>query len=240
MTFKEGITLKKIILTVFLLSLLFITPSYAKGTLYINDQEKSSEPIIIINGTTYVPVRLVAENLGAQVSYDGDVHISNDSNSNQLRRPEIIGSENFRVVMNKALNLLEKWDFSHYTMVCQNVNSIMAISDDEVAFIRKNPLEYYEKRQIKINQGAFKTLDLFIPEIMASAIVHDCTHFVQFRYGYYETQNKQLADVQAYMNEITTLSLLGSPEWYIDYVFTKLFEENPDVNLEDKRQAVYI
>jgi len=232
--------LKKIILVAFLLSFLFATPSYAKGSIYINGQEQSFKPIVV-DGTTYAPLRSVAENLGAQVnSYDGNVHISKDSNNNQLHRPEIIGNENFRVVMNEALNLLEELDFPHYTMICQNAKSIIAISDDEASSVQDKPLEYYKNRQLKINQNIFEAEDLFTPQIMASALVHDCTHFVQFRYGYYETQNKELADIQAYMNEIVTSSLLGAPEWYIDYVFKKLLEENPDVDLEDKRQAVYI
>jgi len=233
--------MKKIILTAFLLLFLFATPSYAKGTVYINGQEQSLKPIVV-DGTTYVPLRLVAENLGAQVnSDDGNVHISNDSNNNQLHRPKIVGSEKFRSVISKALNLLEEWDFPHYIMVCQNVKSIAVISDDEASSIFDKPLEYYEKRQLKIHESLFETEELFIPEIMASAIIHDCTHFVQFRYGYYETQKpKALADIQAYMNEIVASSLSGAPLWYIDYVAKKLFGINPDAYFGDQRQTVNI
>ena len=214
--------MKKLIFAAFLLSFLFATPSYAKGTIYINGQEQKTESIVV-NGTTYVPLRLVAENLGAQVSYDGDVHVSDDFYNNQLQRPEIIGNESFRGVINEALNLLKERDFPHYVMVCQNVKSIATTPGNEQCSVCEEPLDYIQKRQFKIPESVYEDENLFIPEIMASAIVHDCTHFVQSRYGYYETQNKTITDMQAFLNEyVVVLSLIDAPEWYIEFVITKI------------------
>ena len=88
--------------------------------LYINGNLQYTD-IITKNGTTYVPLRLVAEEFDKAVKWDGknrEIHIND-----RIKRPEV-KAEELKEITEKALDQLLYYDFPHYVMVCENVKRI--------------------------------------------------------------------------------------------------------------------
>lgn len=177
---------------------------------------------MVINGNTYmvdavnqdnhfyVPLRFIAEYLGADVDW-----INNQVIINTLVRPTIVDdSGKITSVVNQALDLLEKYDPADYEMICHNCksieyygNSIEGTTPEFDAFASATP----DLHRIMIFKKFAENDHWFFPPIMAGILVHESTHLAnKQRVERYQDENL------AYLREIAAFRALEAPQVVID------------------------
>lgn len=123
---KISILLITVILTVMLCSAVFAAQSKYKGfpvvNLLLNGQlVKPTSPPIVIDGTTYVPLRFISESMGINVSWDGKTQTviigsgattSNQKSGNEFIVKDATGRALYSFKINKVTEMTERNPYS--------------------------------------------------------------------------------------------------------------------------------
>jgi hypothetical protein len=185
--------------------------------LYINGIQANASPVMI-NDRVFVPVRFVAENLGATVGWDGNnrtVFINNGAqsstiNNGTVRRPRVTAdSEEVKSVINAALDLLEENAYPYYVFVCQYTAEIAYLNTD----LGDNVLAVANAWYITIT-NTYVEDKRFVPVHVAGVLVHETIHEACDNYGKFYDQSKE--EIMACESEIAILKILNAPQWMID------------------------
>ena len=161
--------------TVIIIMLAF--PAIANETIMIlvtNGASSTSAAGLLIDNTTYVPLRVVGESLGAKVDWKGDEHYIEVSTT---QRPEIIGDE-IAPMVNKALNLLQEKDPVDYEMVCREIKTVeyreTAIESDKYGDLILVAASY-PGQKVVIGKALVESY-LYTPIEVAATLVHESVH----------------------------------------------------------------
>jgi len=191
--------MKKILLAVAML-LLFANPAMANSEMVMIDGRECPVETIAQDNTKYVQLRDLAEGMGADVSWNGVRAIIKT-----VKRPAIIGNDNFKGLVNRALDLLQAKDPVDYEMVCRNTREITLRPASEMGEVYANSIGL---DRFDISSLLIEKPDLSI-EFFASALVHESTHSCNCRNFITSiAMNENLA----YINQIKTLTILGASE----------------------------
>lgn len=194
--------------------------------LYVNndaatDGKEFFKDIVWKDERIYVPLRFVSEKMGAAVEWDGKAaHV----NMGQ-QRPKIYyggayaGDEKFRDTINQALDLLEKYDPPHYTLVCSYCRGILVADKDDMSRFVKSPNEAVAFQlgvHIMINESLVNSKE-FLPNYVAGILTHEAVHICNSvqDFAYYD-DNNEVDEIMACEHEKTALKLLNVPQWMID------------------------
>ena len=204
--------MKKILLVLTLGIMLLATPAVADAPIYILVDGKSiSTPGLLINDTTYVPLRVISESLGAKVEW---VHGSKNgvcvsTKLKALNRPPIKGDKEFNAKINAALDLLEQKDFPHYWMVCMNTADIAAISKPPHGDF-DNALAFHFGSSTRVLPLLTDDPKRYVPTYLAGVLVHEAIHAVDSNY------RQEVSNRDSYPHELATYILLDAPQWMRD------------------------
>jgi hypothetical protein len=216
--------MKKIIPVIMLLVLLVTFPVAAGDNLadvYVNGQCVGKG--ILLDGTTYVPVRVVSESLGVKVDWDGSVQISNWG---PLRRPEVKGEPEFVGMVGESLDLLEQKDFPHYAMICQLGWPIERKDKCQSFAVQGKDFNV----AAGIERGSIVIYDSFVdsdrnynPVFLAGTLVHETSHAVSNKHDNWAEilwpadYSQSLSEKVAFENQLLAFKLLDAPQWMKDY-----------------------
>lgn len=205
--------MRKRIIAVVLLFLLIAVPVSALSPTFVIDGMPYYEESILKDGKLYVPLRVVTDRLGLELTWNGAMATV----ETKVNRPQIPGDEQFKAKVTEALDLLEAKDVPHYVMLCQNVRSIWQGTESDDATTEK--LIVFARCKggvIVICPAYYNNKTKFIPEYLAGILVHEACHSAW--YENYKKNDEKLLDTNAnetmaYVNELTALILLDAPEW---------------------------
>jgi len=190
--------MKRFLLAVVMVFML-VNPAVADAPInVVVDGKALSTPGLVIDNTTYAPIRAVADAFGATTEWQGDtvsIRIS--------ARPIITGGDSIsRAITNQALDILSDNDPADYEMVCRYTKEII-ISNTKIN--TPKGLAY------AITAG-YKTFELSptifterTPEYIAAALVHEACHLCN-----------NSGEKVAYLRQIATLRILGASQKDID------------------------
>lgn len=145
---------------------------------------------------------------------DDIINVPQQDNQSQLVRPYINGNDDFKRVVTQALDLLERYDYPHYVMVCQNAKSIeyvRSVSDGE-----REGLAGAIYGKIFIARPLVKDRLRFTPQSIAGVIVHEATHLLHEKYGKNYFLNRENHEAVAFEHQVTALILVRAPQWLVD------------------------
>jgi hypothetical protein len=204
--------MKKFLLAVVIVLMLAVPAVAEAPVTVIVDGKALNTPGLLINDTTYVPLRAVSESLGAKVEWDGRAIIST------LGRPVINGDESQKAKVEAALQLLKEKDPADYELVCRYVKFI-DITDGAASYslgqalieTRENPHRIVAE---KINLTPL-LLDKYDTVYTASTIVHEATHLCNAFNDSIRVNNRADENI-AFLHQIAVLRILGASQSLID------------------------
>lgn len=225
---------RKLFPIIFVLILLFAVPVNAAAPLWLYiDGIQQNATMILQNGSIYVPLRFVAEELGCEVSWDAATRtafinkpVQAKEDPYQLDRPiiETINKDTDKLI-NQALDLLQKHDFPHYVDVCKYVKGIF--EQDSLLPNRNTngnavPLACSNGLSVFVSETLTKNSQYATPEIIAGLLAHEATHCMWAEHDP-NFNTKEINKVKeyervAYETELVTLKLVGAPQWFIDNI----------------------
>ena len=196
--------MKKYLLPIILSLMLLAVPVTADAPYsLIVDNVLVDKPVVMIDGTAYVPIRAVADIFDATTEWDnGTITITKKG----LERPPIEGDAEFVRKINAALDLLEAKDFPHYVMVCQNTFDIMQLEKLPDS-LPKNTLACSILGGIRIMPLLINDSKRYTPTFLAGVLVHEACHDTNSNY------DRDLSEKESYAHELTTFKLLNAPQW---------------------------
>lgn len=198
--------MKKILAAILIVLSLAVPVSAAQKFYVWVNGVKLDANAVNISGRIYVPVRAVAEVLGAEVSWDG----TNAKVKSVIRRPVIEGDKTFVDKINEALDLLYEKDPAHYAMVCQNTRKIFV--DEKINTTR---IAETNGEDVGFSSHYVKDKDRFVKEYIVGTLVHEASHNAFFRTQVFLFDTKKDETI-AYTHSITAMELAGAPQWMID------------------------
>jgi hypothetical protein len=179
----------------------------------IVDDRPIATPIINVDGTTYAPIRAVADVFNATTDWNFQTQTitikTKQIDPKEIKRPPIKGDKEFVEKVNAALDLLEQKDFPHYWMVCQNTFNITQLTENPG--INADTLlarSFYSATLIypKLTQDAKR----YTPEFLAGVIVHEACHNTLTNY------DREQSEKVCYAHELATFIALDAPQWMQD------------------------
>lgn len=198
--------MKKILLVVVMV-LMFASPVIADAPVNVVVNGKVlSTPGLIIDSKTYVPLRAVGEELGAQVNWDG-----NQVTVNNIKEPVISGDAKYKLMVVKALQLLKEKDPQDYELVCRNTKDIIILSER----IQTKAGEAYAvtgAEKFKLSPALFEKNNI---PLLASTMVHESSHLCNDKNGIW---NSSTTENIAHLHQISALRILGASQQDIDGV----------------------
>jgi len=171
----------------------------------IVDNVLVDKPVVMIDGTAYVPIRAVADVFDATTEWDGETGTITITKKG-LERPPIKGDAEFIEKINAALDLLEEKDFPHYVMVCQNTFDISQLETKPSA-ISQDTLAFHIAGATRIVPTLTSNPKWYTPMFLAGVLVHEACHATNNKYG--ELINEE----EAYAHELAAFKLLDAPQW---------------------------
>jgi hypothetical protein len=207
--------MKKRILLALVLVFLMAYPVAADVTLQlIVDDKPIATPIINVDGTTYAPIRAVADVFNATTDWNFQTQTitikTKQIDPKEIKRPPIKGDKEFVAKVNAALDLLEEKDFPHYWMVCQNTYDIGSLLIDNPNEAVKDALAFHAAGSIRFMPSLMKNDKMYTPMFIAGVLVHETCHAVDYNY------NKNLSEKEAYAHELAAFIALDAPQWMQD------------------------
>jgi hypothetical protein len=204
---------KKILLALVLVCLIAYPVAADVPFRLIVDDKPIATPIINVDGTTYAPIRAVADVFNATTDWNFQTQTitikTKQIDPKEIKRPPIKGDKEFVAKVNAALDLLEQKDFPHYWMVCQNTLGINQIEQN------------YSNERGDYLSGSFNGATLIYPlliddsrryttEFMAGTLVHEACHNTITNY------NREQFEKVCYANQLAALVALDAPQWMQD------------------------
>jgi hypothetical protein len=206
--------MRKILLAVVIVLMLAVPAVAEAPVTVLVDGKALNTPGLLINDTTYVPLRAVSESLGAKVEWDGRAIIST------LGRPVITGDESQKAKVEAALQLLKEKDPADYELVCRHVKKILIDNDGSGKILA------YAMVPTVITPGVAEPDTIFLTAVLlnkndniysASTIVHEATHLCNAYNENIRSNNKTDENI-AYLQGIAVLRILGASQQTIDTV----------------------
>jgi hypothetical protein len=201
---------KKCLLFVILSLILLAVPVMADAPfrLFV-DNVLVDKPVVMIDGTAYAPIRVVADMLNAKTQW-----ISNNNGNTvwitshaKLERPPIKGDAEFVTKINEALDLLEEKDFPHYVMVCEYVYDIAPLLTKDPPEIIKNAYAFSGFCTIRIMPLLIDDSQRFTPVYLAGVLAHEACHATTSKYDKLGTEK------DAYAHQLAVYKTLNAPQW---------------------------
>jgi hypothetical protein len=176
----------------------------------IVDDKPIATPIINVDGTTYAPIRAVADVFNATTDWNFQTQTitikTKQIDPKEIKRPPIKGDAEFVAKVNAALDLLEQKDFPHYWMVCQSVWGITQLTF-QPEFVPDTTWAYTSFGVTFIVPKLADDSKRYVPEYLAGVIVHEACHSAQTNY------DRELEEREAYAHTIATYIAIGAPQW---------------------------
>lgn len=191
--------MKKILLALVVV-LMLASPAAAAHTIFIDDTPYY-EDTIVQDGSIYVPLRFIAEKMGAQVKWIEPMAVITTIN-----KPKIAGDDDFVKMVNNALDLLKAKDPVDYELVCEYAGEITLID-------RPGSAGWTSGSNICIGKDLLKDSALNNPIFVASVLVHESIHNANCKYGIID---KKAQENIAYLHDINVLRILNAPQYLID------------------------
>lgn len=179
----------------------------------IVDNELVDKPVVIIDGTAYVPIRAVADTFNATTDWNAatkTINIKTKPDVKEIKRPPINGDAEFISKINAALDLLEQKDFPHYVMVCQNTFDIAPLLIANPAEAVKDSLAFNFFGSTRIMPLLINDTQRYTPVYLAGILVHEACHATTTKY------DKPGTEKDAYAHGLTVFKLLDAPQWMQD------------------------
>lgn len=199
--------MKKILSLILALMLLAVPVAADAPYRLIVDGQLIDKPVIVIDGTSYVPVRAVADVFGAQTEWDGATQTITITS---IARPPIMGHKEFIEKINAALDLLEEKDFPHYVMVCQNTEAITywprLAGEPETSIASASSWG-----EILIHPELAANPDWYTPVFLAGILAHESCHLIDSKYDDAADREKE-----AHAHQYAVYVLLDAPQWMKD------------------------
>jgi hypothetical protein len=179
----------------------------------IVDDKPIATPIINVDGTTYAPIRAVADVFNATTDWNFQTQTitikTKQIDPQEIKRPPIKGDKEFVAKVNAALDLLEQKDFPHYWMVCQNTFNITQLTENHG--IKAETLlarSFYSATIIypRLTQDSKR----YTPEYLAGVLVHEACHNTLTNY------DREQSEKVCYAHELATFIALDAPQWMQD------------------------
>jgi hypothetical protein len=176
----------------------------------IVDDRPIATPIINVDGTTYAPIRAVADVFNATTDWNFQTQTitikTKQIDPKEIKRPPIKGDKEFVEKVNAALDLLEQKDFPHYWMVCQNTWDISSLPNDAV----KDTLAFNICGSTRILPLLINDPQRYNAVYLAGTLVHEACHATTTNY------DKPITEKDAYAHELAALKALDAPQWMQD------------------------
>ena len=198
--------MKKHLLPIILSLMLLAVPVTADAPYsLIVDNVLVDKPVVMIDGTAYVPIRAVADIFDATTEWDGETGTITITKKG-LERPPIKGDAEFVRKINAALDLLEEKDFPHYVMVCENTFDISQL-DTKPSAISQDTLAFHIAGATRIVPTLTSNSKRYTPMFLAGVLVHEACHATDWNY------DKPITEKDAYAHELATFKILDAPYW---------------------------
>ncbi len=179
----------------------------------IVDDRPIATPIINVDGTTYAPIRAVADVFNATTDWNFQTQTitikTKQIDPKEIKRPPIKGDKEFVAKVNAALDLLEQKDFPHYWMVCQNTLNITQLTErpewDPDTILARS---FFSATVIypKLTQDSKR----YTPEYLAGVLVHEACHNTITNY------DREQSEKVCYAHELAVFKTLDAPQWMQD------------------------
>jgi len=206
--------MKKFLIAVVMV-LMLANPAVANAPINIIVNDKPLDtPGIVIDNTTYIPLRAVADIFDATTYWEsGTIGIkTHTTDIKEITRPPIKGDEEFIRKINAALDFLEEKDFPHYLMVCQNTWDIAPLLIANPAESVKDSLAFNIAGSTRIMPLLINDSRRYTPTYLAGILVHEASHAVTTNY------QKAISEREAFAHELAAYKLLDAPKWMIDEI----------------------
>ena len=206
--------MKKFIMAVALVFCMAVSPAVADVPYkLIVDGTPIGPPVVFVEDTAYVPIRVVADVFNATTDWKPKERIIDVTTKpvdiKEIKRPPIKGDKEFTEKINAALDLLEKKDFPHYLLVCQNTWEINQVKV-KPEWVADNSLAQSVYGTTVIMPFLTSDPKLYTPVHLAGILVHEACHNTVTNY------NREQSEKLCYTHELAALELLGAPQWIKD------------------------
>lgn len=180
----------------------------------IVDDRPIATPIINVDGTTYAPIRAVADVFNATTDWNFDTKTitikTKQIDPKEIKRPPIKGDKEFVAKVNAALDLLEQKDFPHYWMVCQNTFNITQLTEKPQWDPDTDILARSVFSATVIYPRLTQDSKRHTPEFLAGVLVHEACHNTLTNY------DREQSEKICYAHELATFIALDAPQWMQD------------------------
>lgn len=206
--------MKRFLLALTLGFMLLVNPVAADAPyrLIVNDKP-IDKPIVMIDNTAYVPLRVVADTFNATTDWNAITKTISVKpkviDPKEIKRPPIKGDKEFVEKINAALDLLEEKDFPHYWMVCQNCWGINQLTK-KPDFVPSESLAYTSFGTTVIVPKLTKDSRRYVSEYLAGVLAHEACHSTQYNY------DKGLSERDAYAHTAAAFKAIDAPQWMQD------------------------
>lgn len=172
---------------------------------WINGKPLQSDPAPrMIDGRVFVPLRAVADNMGASVGWDASTNTAYIAGYNDPLTIDIQGPDSFKKDMQECIDLLREKDPEGYALVGKYVKTIVW---GDYPSPLMDPLEM----RIMIPKGHYQTDKYW----WSATLVHEAQHGEQC-YSV-KIQNKDQSEIEAYNKGIQTLERMGASRQLVEY-----------------------
>jgi hypothetical protein len=205
--------MRKILLAV-VMALVLAVPVVAGDAIevLIDDYDKITKATgLLINDTTYVPIRAVSDGLGANVSWTGSQVIVTG-----IKEPEITGGSDSAHKVRQALNLLKTKTPVDYEIVCRYADKIV-VSDTQIESENRKAyaLAAINKKTIELSPSLFRDKDIVG---IASTLVHEAVHIGDSKCNSFFAAADFSTENNAFLHQIAVLRILGASQKEIDKI----------------------
>ena len=180
----------------------------------IVDDRPIATPIINVDGTTYAPIRAVADVFNATTDWNFQTQTitikTKQIDPKEIKRPPIKGDKEFVEKVNAALDLLEQKDFPHYWMVCQNTFNITQLTEKPQWDPDTDILARSVFSATVIYPRLTQDSKRHTPEFLAGVLVHEACHNTLTNY------DREQSEKICYAHELATFIALDAPQWMQD------------------------
>jgi hypothetical protein len=208
--------MKKILLALMIVCLIAYPVAADVPFKLIVDDKPIATQIINVDGTTYAPIRAVADAFNATTDWNFQTQTitikTKQIDPKEIKRPPIKGDAEFVRKVNEALDLLEEKDFPHYVMICHNTYDIGLLQNQAV----EDALAFNFAGSTRIQPSLIKDHKRYTPVYLAGVLVHEACHATTSNYS------KPISENDAYAHALAALIALDAPKWMQDECLSQI------------------